>query len=187
MDTAQVVDRGIGRLVLTSLFPFVQMQPIVRYDTGDLVRRVASDCGPELAFDFLGKEKNCVRWRRQEGTTEWLVYSVDLFECLGEIPDVGVYEWFRNVSVAQDRTVGARQLYISSIRDGERPVIELEVELRYAPHCFPDRVAELRSRILDYVRRADTPLAERLDDGEVSFEIKFLCPGALGNRFIIKT
>jgi hypothetical protein len=187
VDTGKVIDEGIGRLVLTSLYPFVQMQPILRYDPGDLVRRVRSTCGPELSFDFLGKEKNCVRLRR-DGVTEWLLFSVDVFECLGEIPDINVFEWFSNVGVARDRTVGARQLYAYTLKtDGLLPVIELDIELRYAPHCFTDRVAELKARILDALRCANPLLGKRIDAGELGFEIRFIGPGALGNRFVIKT
>ncbi len=37
LDSEAVVDRGIGRLVLTELYPFGIAQPLVKYVTGDLV------------------------------------------------------------------------------------------------------------------------------------------------------
>ncbi|WP_114946842.1 phenylacetate--CoA ligase family protein [Microvirga calopogonii] len=44
-----------GRLVLTELFPFSQLQPLIRYVTGDIVRAVARECEEGGGFDFVGR------------------------------------------------------------------------------------------------------------------------------------
>lgn len=65
---AEVVDdegsplpaQSVGELVLTELFPFVQLQPLVRYATGDLVRRV-EDAEGDLRFEWLGRISQSAR------------------------------------------------------------------------------------------------------------------------------
>jgi hypothetical protein len=50
---------GVGELVLTELFPLVQMQPLVRYRTGDMVL-LENDDGTETQFRWWGRRKDCV-------------------------------------------------------------------------------------------------------------------------------
>lgn len=68
-DTERRTDDSIGLLVLTNLYPFVQMQPLIRYTVGDLVRQLPGT-GP-MRFQFLGKVRNCISWiyhgRRESG------------------------------------------------------------------------------------------------------------------------
>lgn len=66
---AEVVDesdaalpRGrVGELTFTELFPFVQQQPLIRYRSGDMARRL-EDCPRTgcLRFDWIGKRDRCV-------------------------------------------------------------------------------------------------------------------------------
>ncbi len=55
--TLRPVTRGVGALVLTSLYPFVQMMPMVRYHTGDLVEvaETVEDGAPDLLVRFVGR------------------------------------------------------------------------------------------------------------------------------------
>ncbi|MFJ5029038.1 hypothetical protein ACIQB5_13175 [Streptomyces sp. NPDC088560] len=56
LDGGDPVREGVGRLVLTELYPFSQAQPLIRYDTGDLVEAVRSDCDAgELSVALLGR------------------------------------------------------------------------------------------------------------------------------------
>ncbi len=188
VDTRAPLAEGIGELVLTQLYPFVQMQPLVRYATGDIVRRQRNECGVTLTFDFLGKRSNCVRWR-QEGRAEWLLFSVDLYEIINEIPDIRVFDALNNVRSVCDTTVGSRQIFTQrSTPEAEAPfAIELTFELRYAPHIYPDRVTELSRRIENGLRSAvDTALGRHLEDGNGHLVLRFVGPGTLGDAHRIK-
>jgi hypothetical protein len=186
-DTLKPLEEGVGLLVLTQLHPFVQMQPLIRYYTGDLVRKVRSDCAVTMTFDFLGKTSNCVGWKR-DGATEWLLFSSDLYEIINEMPDIRLVENFSTVTLARDRSVGSPPVFSQRAYIPEyRPfTIELKLELRYAPHCYPDRLAELSARIREGLRAANPVLAARLDEWAVVLDIGFAGPGALGNSFVMK-
>jgi phenylacetate-coenzyme A ligase PaaK-like adenylate-forming protein len=184
-DSGCSTDHEVGVLVLTNLHPFVQMQPLVRYNVGDLVRRVEGP-GP-LRFQFLGKVCNCVSWR-PEGRREWLLFSARVNDLLSDIPDVNVYEWFSNVRTVHDRTIGSLPMLSVSAREhGERISLRVELELRYAPHTRPDRVDALRREIVSGLRStAHSVLAERMDSGQAELDVCFAGPGALKAPLVIK-
>lgn len=179
----------VGSLLVSNLFPFVQMQPLIRYDTGDLVRRIDTSCTGNFTFDFLGKSKNCVSWRpHATSRREWLLFSVDLYEVLNEVPDVRQYEWFSNVRLAGDRSAGERQLYrvVTSQPAASRFSIQVEAELRYSPHMFPDRTDELRRSITARLLTASPNLARLVKKGAVDLQVRLLHPGSLPDEPTIK-
>jgi hypothetical protein len=184
-DERRPLDSGIGLLALTNLRPFVQMQPLVRYLTGDLILRHPTDSG--FAFEFLGKARNCVSLRRG-GEREWLIFSSRLNDILSAIPDVRVFDWFSNVTVACDRTVGS--LPLAAVEQSETPSgldIQLSVELRYAPHLHRGRVDELRAHLVDRLRQdPNSALGARMDEGAVSLSVNFTAPGQLNKPVVIK-
>jgi hypothetical protein len=185
VDTHAPLRSGVGLLCLTNLYPFVQMQPLVRYLTGDLVRRRDDPNG--FTFEFLGKATNCISMR-QEGRREWLLFSSGLNDILCSLADVRVYDWFSNVTVAHDRTVGSLPLLSVETEDTSRGLsIRLSVELRYAPHTRRQHVDGLRRAIVDGLRKTpDTTLADRMDDGSVELAVQFMAPGQLKKPIVIK-
>lgn len=189
VDTGMPVREGIGKLLITCPHPFVQMQPLIRYATGDLVRRTRNDCGISLTVEFLGRLKNCVRAPAEmDADRGWLLFSTDVNDVLSALPDVRIYDWFSNVRVAKDRTVGSLPLHLVRPRfgDGGRAEIDIDIELKYAPHSFPERVTELRQRITDHLTRAPTGLAQAMATGQAALNISFHAPGALAGAFEIK-
>lgn len=187
VDTGKSLEEGVGRLVLTQLSPFVQMQPLIRYETGDLVRRLRSDCSTSFTIDFLGKEQNAIALNA-DGKTEWLVWSVDYFEIINEIPDIKALELFSNVRLAKDRSVGSKpiQTIKATYDDSGRATISVNLELRYAPHAFPDRIQELRRKVVDGLRAAQPSLARLMQEGRVMLEVSFAGPGGLKDASTIK-
>lgn len=185
-DTHRRVPAGPGLLLLTNLYPFVQMQPLLRYTVGDLVSRVPGP-GP-LRFRFLGKERNCVS--RQVGSArQWLLFSTSLNELVSQFADVNVYEWFSNVRAVHDRTIGSLPvLAVSTHPQGtDRMTIRISIELRYAPHTRRARVEEIRTAIVRGLCECPgTSLASALDAGEVDLDVCFVGPGALDAPLVIK-
>lgn len=187
LDTGEPVDEGVGALVITNLHPFVQMFPLIRYRTGDLVRRVRHTAEHGLAFEHLGRIKNCVSQPRG-GSRRWLLFSTELHDAVTEIPEVRRFEWFSNVSAVRDRTIGS--LPVMSVETQTQDTVTsltVSVELCYAPHCFPDRVAALeRSLRTRLTTESSSAVAEALADGSCRFVVRFLGPGALNAPLVIK-
>jgi phenylacetate-coenzyme A ligase PaaK-like adenylate-forming protein len=55
LDGDRPAPDATGRLVLTELFPFSRLQPLIRYETGDIVRAVTPGCEEGGGFDFVGR------------------------------------------------------------------------------------------------------------------------------------
>lgn len=188
VDTGEPLKEGVGSLLLTQLYPFVQMQPLIRYDTGDLVRKVPSDCSVMTTFDFLGKKGNCIGWKVGE-RTQWLCFSVDLYEIVNEIADINVFDALKNVRSVKDTTVGSRQIFVQEAAFDEAAnqfFIKFVFELRYSPYCYPDRIAEIGDQIIGGLRNASPALARCLDEKSVRLDLSFVGPGALEESHRVK-
>lgn len=83
--TLQPLEEGEGLLLLTTLYPFVQAQPFIRYKTGDIVRKQSFN-GVEN-FAYLGREQHCLSnpFGRKY---ELLLSGVDLYESFDGKPYV---------------------------------------------------------------------------------------------------
>jgi hypothetical protein len=184
-SSGRALETGTGLLAITNLYPFVQMQPTIRYLTGDVVRRVP---GPgRLRFRFLGKQKNCI-FRERAGSREWLLFSAALNDALHAFPDVRTFDRYANVESVHDRSLGSLPVVkVESRRDGDRLIIRLTIELRYAPHGRPERVAALQDRLVAELRGVPgTALSSGLDRGDVELEIIWASPGASGAPPVVK-
>ncbi len=188
VDTGERLDSGIGKLIVTNLFPFAQMTPLIRYDTGDLVRRGSCPSRGYSGFDFLGRRRNCISLETG-GRQHWLLFSSKLHEILAAIPDLNVYEWFSNVRVVRDRTVGS--LPVMSVKTEIAPeggmTITIRCELRYSPHTFSARVTKLTDGIIaELCDCQGSTLSNHLDCGRVKLEVIMLGPRELTDDYVIK-
>jgi hypothetical protein len=101
---------------------------------------------------------------------------------------VRIYDWFSNVRVASDRTVGSLPLHRVStgVDERGRTAIDVDIELKYAPHGYRERVLELRRKITDHLLAAPTALARATADGTAALNVRFHAPAALPGAFEIK-
>lgn len=180
-DTGRPLEEGVGHLVMTSLYPFARRQPMIRYRTGDLVRVRRHDGNSVTAFEFLGKSKNCLGFQR-EGRTAWVLCSAKLNDALTRHPDVRLYDWFLNVRLAADPSVGSQPFVRASLEPGPgaTSTLLIEVELRYAPHCYADRRQALEDAVTAQLRTDNPELDQALRSGALALCLRFLAPGKLG-------
>ncbi|MBN9499311.1 MAG: hypothetical protein J0H39_21355 [Alphaproteobacteria bacterium] len=73
----------VGRLLLTSLFPFVQRQPFIRYETGDLFSRQADQNGDDF-YVFRGRSVHSLEHPTESGS--YLILGVDLMDAIDGNP-----------------------------------------------------------------------------------------------------
>jgi phenylacetate-coenzyme A ligase PaaK-like adenylate-forming protein len=82
-----------GILILTSLFPFQQAQPLIRYNTGDLVTHKGRqcDCGfVGSTIEFRGRFVHCVDLTDivPRNSTRRYLASADIHDLLEDMPEV---------------------------------------------------------------------------------------------------
>ncbi len=134
------VNTGRGRLVLTGFYPFMQMTPLIRYVTGDVVEIEADSCPTgQRRYRLLGRlAKSLVR----RGAV--LLGEYEIIDVLDEEPEVLRHRPYVTLtSCLQD--VGAPPIYsFFTEADGRA---SLEVAVRYDPKQFAAQAKALATRI----------------------------------------
>jgi hypothetical protein len=159
---------------LTSLYPFTQTMPLIRYVTGDLVTVVApADAPGGLQVRYAGRTVRSVI-DADGPTVQPLLLSGPLYEAVESIPDVAIAPRFAELGddIGLELT-GDHRYAVRADPDS----ITVELGLRYAPWLFPDRAAELRAALTYTVFATHPELASRVADGRMRFDVS-LRPGA---------
>lgn len=171
LATRRPVERGTGALVLTELYPYAQLQLLVRYWTDDVVE-LAKPC-PLGGFGIhvRGRRASSAIIDHTDGGA-LVVGSLQVGAVCADLPDVAV-EPISWAPWAVD--VGPPRFSLHN--DGDDLVVG--VELRYQPELFPERADEVQRRIAADLRREVTGLAAALDDGQVRLHVDAVGPGRL--------
>ncbi|MFH1465135.1 MAG: hypothetical protein ABIO70_12185 [Pseudomonadota bacterium] len=169
-DSQQPVVEGPGILVLTELYPYAQLQTLLRYWTDDLVK-IAEPCllhPPGLRF--LGRLQDSVLLRRPGRSIA--VGALQVAELCAEWPDVRLapVAW---APWAHD--VGAPRCRLSL----EGDELCLAAELRYLPHLFPARAAQVRAALRTALLERVPGLADAVADGAISLRVEACAPETL--------
>ncbi len=168
LSTGKRKERGVGRLVLTGVYPYVQKMPLIRYDTGDVV-----ELGPRCRATGRAGVRCLGRVRR--GLTM-------------KVGDEGVF--FLNPAAVQDAleslpetertphpcfTLGhVKSADIGLPRwtvESEGAIARLSFEVRFDPLVYCDRARELEARVREDLLRSDTSLRKLTRAGRVKLEV----------------
>jgi hypothetical protein len=177
---AEVVDpasrkplkRGVGALVLTTLYPWVQAMPLIRYWTGDLV-----ELGPACDASAVPG----IRFRGRIGQSllrggEVLVAAQDAIDCLEGEPLVARHAHpCETLGLIPESGCGAVKLELDFVRKNPR----VRVELAFDPKAYPDDAERLGERLAAQLLERSPALAsfENRRRGELIVD---LCgPGTL--------
>jgi hypothetical protein len=120
---------GRGLLVLTPLFPFQEAQPMVRYDTGDVVE-VTHSCPSQpgrLAIKPLGRARYGVMLANG---SDWLLTPAEIYEAVDGLPEVQRTPLFRDSGQVRDPYIIGHPRYNFAVSQDSRTGIELIVNLQ---------------------------------------------------------
>lgn len=178
-DDHRVVERGVGELVLTSLYPFTQLQPLIRYRTGDLVE-ILPPCGSVLDVGFLpvGRVSNSI----VSPDSGVLLPAAILYEAVDDLPDVARDAPARLAAFGVGGRWGEPRYRLERGDANGRPAraARVSVELHYDPRHFKDRAGEVRSSLLRRIEAVSTSQRGATDEPALRLEVSLLPPGALG-------
>jgi len=88
------IDYGIGRLTITELYPFSILQPLIRYQPGDIFLARKS-CSGAIGYQFLGRESDCVF----DINGELILSSTQIADFLDNCPHISRSPSFHGVSL----------------------------------------------------------------------------------------
>lgn len=124
----QTITEGIGELVLTALYPFQQVQPLVRYLTGDLVEvtHTRSARPGTLAFRPLGRARYGVPYSEGDG---FLLAPSELLEAIDDVDGVERFPRFRDSSqVSEPYEVGHPRYATNFKVEGGKVIVTVSVQ-----------------------------------------------------------
>jgi hypothetical protein len=144
LDGSQVTDSSrCAVLAVTAFYPFVQLEPRIRYRPGDLVKLAPEPCPiwGECGFEVFGRESLAVRVPGSR-----ILAAGECFDVVSDIPDVA----FRSSTavLADDpmyNECGSPQFVLEESDSGA----VLHVELRYEPAVWSSMADVLRKHIAE--------------------------------------
>lgn len=138
----RVADGQVGELVLTEMFPFVQVQPLIRYRTGDLARLVEQSSPGRLRFEILGRRSNCLL-----GDCRLVLDETRLSDELSQEPLVRRYHHRPEITAVSYADFGGADFEVAT--DAAGRVIELSLVVHISPWTAEaERLAERASSAL---------------------------------------
>jgi phenylacetate-coenzyme A ligase PaaK-like adenylate-forming protein len=132
-----VGDGAVGRLTMTELYPFVQIQPLIRYLTGDVVERVGSPAPGQIAFRWLGRIDQCVTLQTA-AEASFIAYR-PLIDALGQLPAVARRDVYPDSNV-RFGGVGIPRVEISKVSESE---VLVRVGMSVSPFFYPNPAQEV--------------------------------------------
>lgn len=186
-DRSHAVNDGEALLVLTSLFPFVEVQPRVRFVTNDLVR-ILPECeaNGQKGFDFLGRlersvlvsEDNCYRT---------ILTAVDVLEAIDltnfvrvdsddSYPIIGDLVFDESFPFPPGYAMFEMRVPQVPGAGGE---ISLLVELQVDPTKEPDKAQQVSAELRNNVFKVRPRLENDLETFNYTLRIETLAKGGL--------
>lgn len=125
IDTLEPIQEGRGYLVLTNLYPFRQMQLLIRYNTEDIVD-IKHCAESPLAFEMRGRKQETLT------TEKGLIFMRDVLDILDDIPDIYTIEPYYYKPFKLNYT---------------DKTLTMWTVLYYDPNLYPERVKKVKETI----------------------------------------
>jgi phenylacetate-CoA ligase len=125
IDTLEPIQEGRGYLVLTNLYPFRQMQLLIRYNTEDIVD-IKHCAESPLAFEMRGRKQETLT------TEKGLIFMRDVLDILDDIPDIYTIEPYYYKPFKLNYT---------------GKTLNMWTVLYYDPNLYPERVKKVKETI----------------------------------------
>jgi phenylacetate-coenzyme A ligase PaaK-like adenylate-forming protein len=175
----ETLERGTGVLVLTSLYPFVQLQPMIRYWTADVFTVDPQGCD-EPRFEFRGRINHALF--NPDDPRELLLTGVDVSEVLDAIPEIARTTRFRDVTGVRFVQATGRLLVRGCCRraNGAHHFV-LRVEVAVPLWLFPEHQRRLGEAITEGLVARSKSLSALISSGRGTLRVEFVKPGTLGS------
>ena|GEM_PF-5980756 len=179
-DKNQPARSYVGRLVATSLHALAPTQPMIRYDTGDLLAcHGRCEKNNALSFELLGRKRQCLLGGISEGfdEPEILLASIALNDILDGVPDIATSEYSFASLIGVRTSFGLQKWEFSQRRIAGKLAAILALEMRWSPRQYPRQALAFCEKLRDAIFNESPALSATVRDGTVTFEIVLHEPG----------
>lgn len=147
-DGHRVNEGDVGELVLTELFPFTMMQPLIRYRTGDIVRCIKCSPEGEVSFQWFGRESDCPQLVSQTGKSEFAYFYQPFSDWLSLQPMIARASRQSYLPISS-HDYGPPCFSHRIVDDGKR--LAIDIGLNYNPWMHQSASRELAERIFAHI------------------------------------
>jgi hypothetical protein len=180
------VETGDAVLVLTSLIPFVTVQPRIRYVTQDLVTIVGRCPATGLVgFRFRGRERSSVV-DDANGIAQVLLSEVDILEALDQLDGVHAHRHPSEIQLWDDGSLrrppfrmGLPLYDIDGSRFAGDGIIRIRVAVAFDPAAEPVSGRRFEAALLELLHEETPALSERVQAGEARLTVELARPEQL--------
>jgi phenylacetate-coenzyme A ligase PaaK-like adenylate-forming protein len=175
LDGDEPADKGVGRVVGTCLHPLASMQPIIRYDTGDVIE-ITGECATAgtFGFEFLGRIRDLVILP-DVGRPRVVLSPVSVNEILDATPGIACEQFGFARGLDLRHGTGFQRWGLR--HDEQKRELTLDIELAWSPWEYRRAAAELAGGIREQVLADAAGLQEAVTAGEISFVVELHEPG----------
>ncbi|MER7674457.1 hypothetical protein ABTY61_39175 [Kitasatospora sp. NPDC096128] len=188
LDGEQSLTSGVGRLVLTELFPFSQYQPFIRYDTGDLVEVFESPCEPgEVSVALVGRRAH-IPLVEHAGRQVPVFRPIALRGALESLPELQrgpMHATIAPYDVLPGSAPRAKAEFHPAT-PGAPARLELTAVTAFAPHLFPRQAEELRARVREVVLGSSPELRELAAAGVCELDVRLTGDRRAADPFTVR-
>jgi phenylacetate-coenzyme A ligase PaaK-like adenylate-forming protein len=183
LKTEKPITSGIGKILLTSLYPFNQYLPLFRYELGDVV-----EVGPidlrhgEWGVRPRGRLHHTIVLPHRHGPL-FPLFPIDVQELIDMHPWVGrLSESYAHATKTSDDGFPKWRIVELECRAGSRRDVRLEIEMKSAPYLFADDWDHFSAGLLAALKEINPMLEAALKNGLLDFSIRGLAPGSLADQ-----
>jgi len=178
LDNNEPVTTGIGRVVVTCLLPVARAQPIIRYDTGDVIDVVGECDHHGLSFEYVGRRSKLILLEGANGLYP-ILSPLIVTEVLDSMPDVATRENTKAKQLDLRVGFGWPRYILRHETDQFGLHVNLAVELRWSPTQYPEAAQEFQDVLRRRIFEASPALTLAVEQGAVRFEVYLAEPGAV--------
>ena len=169
-NTRRSVSTGVGVLLITNLYPFVQEQPFIRYWTGDLVR-VGPPCVVDsLSFELEGRLSTCTL-EYTDDSVDMLISGATVYDIVDDFPDVNSSRMFVDIEDISDHSALGKLKFGMELKfDNGLLAIHILLETRYLPYQHSERAQWLCKKVQEAIIERHPVLKRRLRERRVKIQ-----------------
>jgi hypothetical protein len=166
-----------GELVLTTLYPYAQAMPLIRYRTGDLLYADEECETGERGYGFLGRDEECGLLPDDDGNAQLMFAPGPLLDIVDGSPDFALRpHLFEQLGLLPPGSIGEPWVDVTTTVDEGNARVDVRARLRWHPAVFHERAAALRDEVTLALVRALPALEEEAAAGRATIEVELLPP-----------
>lgn len=170
---------GPARLVATGLYPLVKIQPMIRYDTEDIIyvneRKCAKTFMPSI--EYIGRAHETFLLNIL-GKTQLIVNPMKIHNIIDSEPSINIRQNDRSFCFGI-QYLGFPKYKLSIKQLDRKWVIQLDIELIWYPKYFKKKTKELYNRLFEKLILHTPELLPSVQMGITEVELNLLPPNTL--------